>query len=71
MTEIERLREQLKHLRLHTMAGIFEDETAKSQMSYTAFLARLVDEEELASWALSTMPMTSYLSVSLVPGKAI
>jgi len=48
MTEIERLREQLKRLRLHTMASIFEDEAdkaAKSQMSYTAFLARLVDEE--------------------------
>ena len=48
MTEIERLREQLKHLRLHTMASIFEDEAnkaSKSQMGYTAFLARLVDEE--------------------------
>jgi len=48
MTEIERLREQLKRLRLHTMASIFEDEAdkaSKSQMSYTAFLARLVDEE--------------------------
>jgi DNA replication protein DnaC len=48
MTEIERIREQLKRLRLHTMAAIFEDEANKasrSQMSYTAFLARLVDEE--------------------------
>lgn len=48
MTEIERLREQLKRLSLHTMASTFEDEAAKaskSQMSYTAFLARLVDEE--------------------------
>jgi DNA replication protein DnaC len=48
MTEIERIKEQLKRLRLHTMAAIFEDEANKasrSQMSYTAFLARLVDEE--------------------------
>jgi DNA replication protein DnaC len=48
MTEIDRLREQLKRLGLHTMATIFEDEAAKaskSQPSYTAFLARLVDEE--------------------------
>jgi DNA replication protein DnaC len=48
MTEIERLKEQLKRLRLHTIASIFEDEASKaskSQMSYTAFLARLVDEE--------------------------
>ena len=48
MTEIERVREQLKHLSLHTMAAIFEKEAekaAKSQMSYTAFLARLADEE--------------------------
>ena len=48
MTEIERLREQLKKLYLHTMASIFEAEAEKasrSQMSYTAFLARLVDEE--------------------------
>ena len=48
MTEIERLREQLKRLSLNTMASMFEDEAAKAskgQMSYTAFLARLVDEE--------------------------
>lgn len=48
MTEVERVREQLKHLSLHTMADIFEKEAekaAKSQMSYTAFLARLADEE--------------------------
>jgi DNA replication protein DnaC len=48
MTEIERVKEQLKRLSLHTMAGIFEKEAekaAKSQMSYTAFLARLIDEE--------------------------
>lgn len=48
MTEIERVKEQLKHLSLHTMADIFEKEAekaAKSQTSYTAFLARLADEE--------------------------
>ena len=48
MTEVERLRQQLKKLSLHTMAAIFEQEAekaAKIQMSYTAFLARLADEE--------------------------
>ena len=48
MTEIERLRDQLKRLSLNTMASMFEDEAVKAskgQMSYTAFLARLVDEE--------------------------
>ncbi len=48
MSEIERLQSQLKRLSLHTMAQLFEEEAlkaAKTQMSYTAFLARLVDEE--------------------------
>ena len=48
MTELERLREQLRRLSLNTMASMFEDEAnkaSKGQMSYTAFLARLVDEE--------------------------
>src|SRR5450756_1186574 len=48
MSEVERLRSQLKKLHLHTIAQIFEEEAtkaAKSEMSYTAFLARLVDEE--------------------------
>lgn len=48
MTEVERVREQLKRLGLHTMASIFDkdaEKASKSQMSYTAFLARLVDEE--------------------------
>lgn len=48
MSEIERLRIQLKRLSLHTMAQIFEEEAtkaAKSELSYTAFLARLVTEE--------------------------
>ncbi len=48
MNENERLALQLKRLRLHTIATIFEQEAAKaakSEMSYTAFLARLVEEE--------------------------
>ena len=48
MTEIERIRERLKKLTLKTMADIFEAEAekaVKSKMSYTAFLAHLVDEE--------------------------
>lgn len=48
MSESERLRSQLKRLSLHTMAQIFEDEAvkaAKTEMTYTAFLARLADEE--------------------------
>jgi len=51
MTELERVRGQLKRLSLHTMALIFEDEAtkaAKSEMSYTAFLTRLIDEEVAA-----------------------
>jgi DNA replication protein DnaC len=51
MTELERLKDQLKRLSLHTVAAIFEEETekaVKSQMSYTAFLARLMDEEVVA-----------------------
>jgi len=48
MTELEGLRDKLKRLNLHTMVSIFEDEAnkaSKSQMSYTTFLARLVNEE--------------------------
>ena len=48
MTEIEKLREQLKRLSLHTMANIFEAETekaAKSKISHTVFLSRLVAAE--------------------------
>jgi len=48
MSEPERLRGQLKQLRLQTMAQLFEDEAlkaAKTEMSYVAFLARLVEEE--------------------------
>ena len=51
MTEVERLKTQLKRLSLHTMAAIFEEEAkkaAKSQTSYTAFLGRLLDEEVAA-----------------------
>lgn len=48
MSETERLRAGLKKLSLHTVAEVFEQEAliaAKSEQSYTAFLARLVDEE--------------------------
>jgi DNA replication protein DnaC len=48
MSESERLRGQLKRLSLHTVAEIFEEEAlkaAKTQISYTAFLGRLVEEE--------------------------
>jgi DNA replication protein DnaC len=48
MSDGETLRQQLKALRLHTMVQIFEEEAlkaAKTNMSYTAFLARLVEEE--------------------------
>jgi DNA replication protein DnaC len=48
MSEIDRLKGQLKRLHLHMIMQIFEDEAtkaAKTEMSYTAFLARLVDEE--------------------------
>src|SRR3972149_3478166 len=51
MSEIERLRGQLKRLSLETIAQIFEEEAlkaSKSGMSYTAFLGRLVDEEIVA-----------------------
>ena len=48
MSELERLHTQLKRLRLHTMASIFEEEAnkaARAAVSYTAFLAHLADEE--------------------------
>lgn len=48
MSETERLRAQLKRLALPTIAQTFEEEAAtaaKSEMSYTAFLARLIDNE--------------------------
>ena len=51
MSDLERLRSQLKQLSLHTMAHIFEDEAlkaAKTDMTHVAFLARLVDEELVA-----------------------
>ena len=51
MSEIERLRSQLKRLSLHMMAQLFEEEAikaSKTEISYTAFLARLVDEEVAA-----------------------
>ena len=48
MSDSERLRSQLKRLSLHTMAQIYEEEAVKASkidMTYTAFLARLADEE--------------------------
>ena len=48
VSESERLRLALKRLSLHTVAQVFEEEAlkaAKTQMSYTAFLSRLVEEE--------------------------
>jgi DNA replication protein DnaC len=48
MSETERLRGQLKRLALPTIAQVFEEEAvkaAKTELSYTAFLARLVDDE--------------------------
>ena len=51
MSESERLRTELKRLSLHTLAQIFEEEAikaSKTDMTYTAFLARLADEEMAA-----------------------
>jgi len=51
MSENDRVRTLLKRLSLHTMAQIFEEEAvkaSKTDMSYTAFLARLADEEVAA-----------------------
>lgn len=48
MSEMERIRGQLKRLSLHTVANCFEAEAqtaAKTEMSYVAFLARLIDSE--------------------------
>ena len=50
MTDLELLRTQLKRLGLRTMAQVFEEEAqkaAKTQMSYTAYLARLTEEKAL------------------------
>jgi len=64
---LESLRAQLKRLSLHTMAQLFELEAlkaAKSEMSYTAFLARLV-EEELA--AKTDRSVNAHLSRARLP----
>lgn len=48
MSEIEQLRSGLKRLSLHTIAQIFEEEALKAsraELTYTAFLSRLVEEE--------------------------
>jgi len=50
MTEIETLKTQLKILSLHTIGNIFEDEAkkaAKLKLSYTSYLAKLIQEELL------------------------
>lgn len=50
MTEIEILKTQLKGLSLHTIGNIFEDEAkkaAKLKLSYTSYLAKLIQEELL------------------------
>jgi DNA replication protein DnaC len=47
-TDSEHLRAQLQALGLQAMAAVFEEEVtkaAKSQTTYTAFLAKLIDEE--------------------------
>jgi len=49
--ETERVKEQLKRLTLHTMVSIFEEEAkraAKTKLSYTGYLGRLVEEETLS-----------------------
>ncbi len=51
MTEIHTLRQHLKRLSLHTISEIFEQEAQKAskiKMTYTAYLAKLVEEEILA-----------------------
>jgi DNA replication protein DnaC len=51
MSEVERLRSQLRRLGLPTVAQIFEEEAmqaAKSELSFTAFLTRLADAEMAA-----------------------
>ncbi len=53
LSETERLRQHLKRLGLSTMAQRFEDaalQAAKSELSYTAFLARLADDELAARY---------------------
>ena len=48
MTELERLYGHLKRLHLYTIGQIIEDEAktaAATQMSYVAFLTRLIDAE--------------------------
>ena len=48
ISETERLRTQLKRLALPTIAQIFEEEATKAatrELSYTAFLARLIEDE--------------------------
>lgn len=51
MEGVDRLKEQLKKLALYTIAGIFEEEAkkaAKTKLSYTGYLQKLVEEEILS-----------------------
>ena len=51
MSGAERLKEQLNKLSLHAIRDRFEDEAkkaAKTKLSYTGYLAKLVEEESLA-----------------------
>jgi len=51
MGETQRLKEQLKRLSLHAICESFEDEAkkaAKTKLSYTGYLAKLIEEETLA-----------------------
>jgi len=67
MSDLDCLRSQLKRLLLHTMAEMFEQEAikaAKTEMTYTAFLARLVEEELAAKMDRS---ITTHLSKAKLP----
>jgi len=51
VTDRERLQKQLKSLSLHAISDQYEEEAkkaAKIKLSYTAYLARLIEEETLA-----------------------
>lgn len=51
MVDVERLKMQLKALSLHTISSIFEEEAekaAKTKLSYTGYLDKLIEEESLA-----------------------
>ena len=77
-TEAEHLQTQLRLLGLRAMADVFEEEAtkaAKSQTTYTAFLAKLIDEELAAKvdrsvnarLANARLPMRKSVSTNLPP----